>query len=145
MDGYDGGAYAYVGAVEAEVGGNSPLAPSPALVPALVVARQMEQTQAPALAPSPRATDVETHCLVAVEGPHRVPDRVLTNGMCPSWKAQAGVFLEFGAAQVVAANVGEGTDADAADAGPGSGACLVGPVLLPGRGGSSHQTCGNEG
>ena len=74
-----------------------------------------------------------------------------------------GVFLEFGAAWVAAANVGAGTDVDVdvdvdvgagvdANAGAGAGAnanadagaCLAAPVLLA-PDGSSHQTCVDAG
>lgn len=65
----------YAAVVGAGVGGNS----SP--VPSLVVAKQKVQTQVPAHAQSPRAMDVVTHFLAAVEGPHHVPDRVLTSGV----------------------------------------------------------------
>ena len=68
--GYDAGAYGYVGAIAAEVGNNSihALSLSLSLVPSPVVAEQAEQTQVFAHGLSPRATDVATYCLVAVEG-----------------------------------------------------------------------------
>ena len=49
--------------------------------PSLVVATQTVQIQVCAHAQNPKATDVTTHCLTAAEGPHHVPDRVLTSGV----------------------------------------------------------------
>ena len=84
-DGYDAGACGYVAAVGAGLGDNSSPVPSPVPVPvpvpSLVVAKKTEQTEVPAHAQSPRGTDVVTHCLTAVEGPHHVPDRALTSGV----------------------------------------------------------------
>ena len=64
------------------MGGNWPHgpSPSPARAPSRVVAKQTVQTQVPAHGPSPKATDVATHCLVAVE-PHHVLDRASANGV----------------------------------------------------------------
>lgn len=61
------------------MGDNLPHGPFLALSgPSRVVAKQ---TVLPAHAPSPRATDVATHCLAAVEEPYHVPDRASTNGV----------------------------------------------------------------
>ena len=80
-DDYDADVCGHVGAVGAGVGDNSSPGPSPARVPSLVVSMQTVQVQVRAHAQNPRATDVATHCLMEVGGPHHVPDRALTSGV----------------------------------------------------------------